>query len=293
MVSALTPPCQDTMIYGSGDYCYKKVFGWGSERTLGIATAVAVDSQDHVYVVDREPHPAVVVYDRDGRLVNEWGQETLVLPHEIWIDEEDTINIPDCGDHTVRLFSTDGVLLQTLGLPNQPGGLGEPFNMPTRVVKGPSGDLYVSDGYGQCYVHRMTPSGDLIKSWGGKGEATGMFTLPHNIFPTSDGRLVVADRETNNRIQVFDLEGEFLAEWLGRPHPCGLFIDENDTVYLAEGGGITIMNMDGRLIAQFCVVMGGPDDRPHGAHSVWVDRYGDIYIGEVGVENLVHKFIRI
>ena len=52
------------------------------------------------------------------------------------------------------------------------------------------------------------------------------------------------------------------------------------------------MNMDGRLLAQW-VVRGGPVDRAHGAHSVWVDRHGDIYVGEVGVENLVHKYVRV
>ena len=280
------------MIWGSGDYCYEKVPGWGSERTLGIATAVAVDSKDRVYVVDREPSPAVVVYDRDGRLLDEWGHDILALPHEIWIDGEDRIFIPDCRDHTVRVFATDGTLLQTLGEPNQTGAPGKPFNMPTRVVKGASGDLYVSDGYGQCYVHRMTPSGDLVHTWGGRGAAPGRFTLPHNIFPVSDGRLLVADRETNNRIQVFDSEGTFLAEWPGRPAPCGLFVDDEDTVFLGEGGGVTIMNMDGRLLAQW-VVRGGPVDRAHGAHSVWVDRHGDIYVGEVGVENLVHKYVRV
>ena len=35
-----------------------------------------------------------------------------------------------------------------------------------------------------------------------------------------------------------------------------------------------------------------PTDRSHGAHSVWVDRHGDIYVSEVGVENLVHKLTR-
>ena len=51
------------MILGSGEYCYQVVKGWGQRadgRTLGIASGVAVDSQDRVYVVDREPNPAIV-----------------------------------------------------------------------------------------------------------------------------------------------------------------------------------------------------------------------------------------
>ena len=83
-----------------------------------------------------------------------------------------------------------------------------------------------------------------------------------------------------------------MTEWPGRLTPCGIFIDAEGTVYLAEGGGISIFDPEGRLLAQW-VVQGGPLDRSHGAHGVWVDRHGDIYVGEVGVENLVHKFVRV
>tara|TARA_B100000029_G_scaffold516620_1_gene631839 strand:+ start:65403 stop:66245 length:843 start_codon:yes stop_codon:yes gene_type:complete len=280
------------MIYGSGKYQYKKCVGWGAERILGIATGVAVNSDNYVYVVDREPNPAVVVYDSNGLVLNEWGQDILIYPHEIWIDKEDQVYIPDCGTNTVRIFTKNGDLVQTLGTVNQVGNLGLPFNKPTRVVKGPSGDFYISDGYGQCYVHQITQSGNLIKSWGGRGSSPGMFTLPHNIFPTSDGRLLVADREPNNRIQVFDSEGELLSVWNGRAQPCGIFVDSENIVYLAEGGGVSILDMNGSLITQW-VVTGGPDNIPHGPHGIWVDKEGNIYVGEVGVENLIHKFARI
>ena len=71
------------MILGSGEYCYQVVKGWGQGphgRTLGIASGVAVDLQDRVYVVDREPNPAIVVYDRDGRFLSSWGEDLLNLP---------------------------------------------------------------------------------------------------------------------------------------------------------------------------------------------------------------------
>ena len=80
------------------------------------------------------------------------------------------------------------------------------------------------------------------------------------------------------------LTESFLSEWPGRLGPCGLYIDADDTVYIAEGGGVSIFNRDGRLLTCWNV-LGGPDDAPHGAHGIWVDRNGDIYIGEVGVEN--------
>ena len=280
------------MILGTGDSKYKVVDGWVKGRTLGIASGVAVDSQDRVYVIDREPNPAVVVFDREGRPLATWGEDVFAVPHDIWIDGEDRIYIADSGDHTVRICSSNGEVLQTLGTVNQPGAPGAPFNMPTRAVCGPSGDLYVSDGYGQHHLHRFSPDGVLKHTWGGEGDHPGKFSLPHNVFVTRDERIIVADREPNNRIQVFDMEGTFLAEWPGRPGPCGLFVDADNMVYIAEGGGVSILTMEGRLITQW-VVTGGPHNRSHGAHGIWVDRHGDIYVGEVGVGDLLHKYIRM
>ena len=114
------------MVFGSGEYSYQVVKGWGKGPdgpTLGIASGVAVDSQDKVYVLDREPNPAVVVYDRDGRFLSSWGEDLLSLPHDIFIDSEDRLYIADCGDHTVRICTTEGQLLKTLGTPNKVGSL--------------------------------------------------------------------------------------------------------------------------------------------------------------------------
>ena len=280
------------MILGDGDYRYKAVDGWAKGRVLGIASGVAVDSHDRVYVLDRQPNPAVVVFDREGQFLSTWGEEVFRHPHDIWIDGSDMLYIADCNDHTVRICSTAGEVVQTLGTPDQPGAVGAPFNRPNRAVRGPSGDLYVADGYGHNYMHLFSPDGELQHTWGGTGGGPGEFTLPHNVFAAKDGRILVADREPNNRIQIFDADGEFLTEWPGRLVPCGLFVDDDDMVYITEGGGVSILTMEGRLVTQW-VVTGGPHGRSHGAHGIWVDGHGDIYVGEVGVGDLLHKFERV
>jgi DNA-binding beta-propeller fold protein YncE len=259
---------------------------------MGVNSGIAVDSADRVYVVDREPEPAIVVFDREGRFLTSWGEDLFPLPHEIWISPDDRLFITDCRDHSVRICTTEGKVLQTLGNPGNIGAPGEPFNMPTRAVQAPSGDIFVSDGYGQQFVHCFSSDGTWKHSWGGKGSQPGQFTLPHNIFITPDERVAVADREPNNRLQFFDFDGGFLEQWPGRLYPCGLFIDPDGAVFVAEGGGVSLFSPGGRLMSQF-VVTGGPDDRPHGAHSLWVDRHGDLYVGEVGVENLVFKYTRV
>ena len=282
------------MIVGYNDYRYEAVAGWGADRkgyAMGVVSGVATDSQDRVYVVDREPIAAVVVFDRAGHLLTTWGQDFLKLPHEIWISADDKLYIADCGDHSVKVCTPDGKLLQTIGNHGQPGAPGQPFNMPTRAMVAPNGQMYVSDGYKQNYVHRFAADGTLLQTWGGTGRGPGQFSLPHNVFAAPDGRIVVADREPNHRMQVFEAEGQFLALWPGRLIPCGLFIDADGTTFVAEGGGVSIFNLEGQLLSRF-EVRGGPDDVNHGAHDLWVDSQGDLYVGEVGAPDLLHKFRR-
>ena len=70
------------------------------------------------------------------------------------------------GKYLLADLSSGEVLLM-LGTPGQPGQPGMPFNMPTAAAQAPNGDILVSDGYGQNWMHRFSASGELILSWGG------------------------------------------------------------------------------------------------------------------------------
>ncbi len=41
----------------------------------------------------------------------------------------------------------------------------------------------------------------------------------------------------NNRIQIFDQNGKYLAEWKHLGRPTGLFISKDDTIYVADAAG--------------------------------------------------------
>ena len=79
---------------------------------------------------------------------------------------------------------------------------GGPFNHPTNLALGPGGEMYVADGYGNCRVHKFSPEGELLHSWGEPGEGPGQFNLPHGVGVDRSGRVAVADRE-NDRVQFF------------------------------------------------------------------------------------------
>ena len=306
------------MIVGSGGFRYEIAEGWEQLPKgwrHGDVTNVITDAQDRVYVFNRSEHP-VIVYDRDGRFLGSWGEGLFTRPHGISITCDQMLYCTDDEDHTVRKFTTDGKLLQTLGTAGKPSDTGYaggshpsslatirrgagPFNRPTRVCQAPNGDLYIADGYGNARVHRFTATGQLLQSWGEPGDQPGQFNLPHSVWVHTDGRVFVCDRE-NDRVQIFDPSGAYLGAWTDLARPADLYIDGQNRVYvgelaLKEGGRtmagrlitrtcpsqVSIRDLEGRLLARW----GDPDPFAPGgfasAHGIWVDSHGDIYVGEV------------
>ena len=160
------------------------------------AAGVAVDSSDHVYVFNRGEHP-VIVFDREGNFLRSWGEGLVGRAHGITIGPDGEVWLTDDGNHTIRKFTPEGKLLLTIGDPDKPAPLqsGKPFNRPTHVALSPlTGDLFISDGYGNSRVHKYDPKGRHLFSWGEPGTDPGCFNLPHNIATDAEGLVYVADR---------------------------------------------------------------------------------------------------
>lgn len=299
---------------------YEKVPGW-ERLPAGMihrdVPDVAVDSADRVYVLTRMD-ARVIVYDRDGTFLGEWGAGLLSdRPHGITIGPDDVVYIVDEPRHSVQVFSTEGRLLRNLGPGESPSNTGVdpsisdffdrmgsivrgagPYNRPTKVAVAPNGELYVTDGYGNARVHRFSSEGELLSSWGEPGSGPGQFRLPHSVVVAPDGRVLVCDRE-NDRIQLFSPDGRFLAEWPDFHRPAGLCLRDG-RVYVAElpwrpgyrswrngliegshPGRVTVLDLDGNQLARF----GGPDpsaeDGFSAPHGICVDSRGDLYVAEV------------
>ncbi len=284
------------MVFGQGTHQYTVQENWWTLPEgweFGWVPAVAVDSQDRVYVYSRSEHP-MVVFDRDGNFIDAWGDDILKDAHGIFIDADDNIYCTERDTHVMRKFTSEGELLMTLGTPDEPGAEGEPFNKPTDFALGPDGEMYISDGYGNARVHKYSPDGELIKSWGQPGTGPGEFDLPHCVRVDPRNRLMVADRE-NNRIQFFTLDGEYIEEWGDLLQPDTIYIDDDDLVYIAElGQRISIMTLDGEVISQWGSERGStvPGEFMACPHGIWLDSHGDIYVGEVQADARLQKFIR-
>lgn len=284
------------MIFGQGTHQYTVQENWWTlpdGYEFGWIPAVAVDSQDRVYVYSRSEHP-MVVFDRDGNFLTSWGDDILKDAHGIFIDAEDNIYCVERETHVMHKFTTDGELLMTLGTMDKPGAEGEPFNLPTDFALGPDGEMFISDGYGNARIHKYSPDGELIKSWGKPGTGPGEFDLPHCVRVDPRNRVMVADR-SNNRIQFFTLDGEYIEEWGDLLQPDTIFIDEDDLIYIAElDQRVTIMTLDGEVVSQWGSERGStvPGEFLACPHGIWADSHGDIYVGEVQADARLQKYIR-
>ena len=288
------------MILGTGHMRYEPVVDWeklpDGWSFIDVA-GVAVDSHDNVYVLNRSEHP-VIVFDRDGNFLRSWGEGAFSdRTHGIYVGPDDSVYCVDDGLHTVRKFTPEGKLLLTLGTENDPAPkwAGKPFNRPTHVAVSPiTGNLYVSDGYGNSRVHIFAPDGRPLHSWGEPGIDAGQFIRPHNVAIDKEDLVYVADRE-NHRIQVFDAKGNYLTMWNNIHRPDGICLDGEGYLYVGELNGmqgvddapglghrVSIYNLKGELQTRF----GDPEEgegpgqfiAPHG---VGVDSRGDVYVGDV------------
>ena len=303
---------------------------------------VAVDGDDNVYLLTRL-QPRILVYTRDGRYLRSWGEDSFSnRPHGLTAAPDGTLYYVDEGEHIVRHFDAEGNDLGYIGTPGIPSDTGHdksgksayervatvvrgagPFNRPTALAVGPDGDLYVSDGYGNARIHRFTPEGELINSWGEPGIGPGEFHVPHSILVLDDGRVLVADRE-NDRVQVFDSEGTFLEIWDDVQRPTALTVDAAGAIYVGElawwpgerswvdgfvyrqkPARISILDSRGRPQVRWTSEGDGRGPgRFIAPHGLAVDSYGDLYVGETaynftkanGVSepevNSFHKFTR-
>jgi sugar lactone lactonase YvrE len=282
-------------IVGSGAYTYEVDKRWGRRDgaipAFGLVSGVACDSRDRVYQFIRLPNPRVSVFDRNGKLLHEWGQGQFKHPHGIWINGRDELYLTDRDTHLVTQWTADGKLLRSWGTPDRPGAPGAPFNQPTHAVVTSDGELYVSDGYGQHRVHRFAADGSLLTSWGEKGTGPGQFALPHDVWVDPRNRVMVCDRE-NQRIQFFDRKGAFTGEWTDLKAPMQVYI-KDDIIYLAEAGQqISIMTLDRTLLARWGSKGPAPDQFTDSPHSIWVDSRGDIYVSEVIAQDKFQKYVR-
>jgi len=295
---------------GNGKYTYDLVTDWAKfpeGEPTGVVCSVAVDGQGLVYVSQRIGS-TVLVFDDSGNYIRSWDSVGISDPHGFYI-ADDVAYVADRGESVVLKCTLDGKILQVIGergmhsdtgcekvgdVVLRPGG---PFNFPSKLFPAPSGDLYVSDGYRNCQVHKFSVNGDLIRSWGEPGKTEpNQFHLPHSVLVTQDDLVYVCDRN-NRRVQIFSLDGQYVDMWTDLRRPTDIVVDKDGIFYISEYAvdglppRVSVVDKEGQVLSRW-------DSRS--GHSLWVDSRGDIYLAlsrgvrqtDPSLVNSVDKYVR-
>jgi DNA-binding beta-propeller fold protein YncE len=299
---------------------------WGSSAGVDIdpdGTSVWVFERCGAFALPSELKPGepfacdgsnlapILKFDASGKLVASFGAGMFVLPHGIRADRAGNVWVTDAlgregKGHQVFKFGPDGKLLMRLGKAGVAGAGPDEFNAPSAVLIAPNGDVFVADGHGgntNARIVKFSPDGKFIKAWGKKGSAPGEFDTPHTLAMDSQGRLFVGDRQ-NNRIQIFDQDGNFIDQLFQFSRPSGVFIDAGDTIYVADSEsesvsknhdgwkrGIRIGKIADGRVAAFIPDPAEKATTTSSAEGVAADTSGNIFGAEAGSRRLV-KYVK-
>jgi DNA-binding beta-propeller fold protein YncE len=268
-------------------------------------SSVAVSARGTVVVLHRGAHP-VLEFDTSGKFIRSWADgmisegKVAAIPkanwapdrsrysavygppgctacgaHSVRVDPQGNIWVVDAAGHVVYKMNQDGKEILRLGTRDVSGTSESTFNLPTDVGFAPNGDVYVSDGYGGARVVKFSSSGRFLLQWGKRGTGPGEFGLPHNLVVDSQGRVYVTDRD-NERVQVFDAAGKFLAEWKNIGVVSALAMTSDGRIWT----GAVLRDLNGNPIGRLPEGMG--------AHGAAVDAAGNVYLAQLS--GIVQKF---
>ena len=275
-----------------------------------------------------DANPPILEFDPSGKLIKSFGAGLFAYPHGFTIDEAGNLWTSDVNDEATVLgmsaknaqgvvrgqevlkLSPAGKVLMMLGKEGVSGNGPDTFDRPTGIAIAPNGDIFVTDGHApnahnSARVVKFSKDGRFIKTWGHKGAAPGDFDEPHDIFiGGTQNRIYIADRK-NDRIQVFDLDGKFLAAWKQFGQPSSVFVGKDDTIYVGAAfpdpsvkkgqlRGIVVGSAKDGSLKAFIPDPADPDSLDVGttASGIAADAEGSIYAADVAAHNL-RKYIKV
>lgn len=246
---------------------------------------IRIDSAGNLYVsVEGQAEGALQVYDPNGKFLRyvpgiQGSLHGFVIRQE---DGQDVIYAALLNQTRVLKFKPDGTILLEIpktAFPEDKGKLSI-----TSVDVAPNGDLYVVDGYGKDWIFVFAKDGTFKRVFGGRGEPLNLSNT-HKLFvdPRFDPpRLFLCDRG-NNRIVHLNLDGTFISviadkdKGLRRPSAAAFHGDFACVAEIGDnvsqsGGGISVFDKDGRLVAKLGVNdTAGQSDTPKVLPQDWRD----------------------
>jgi len=278
------------------------------------------------------PAPAVLEFDTNGKFVQAWGgpgqgYEWFTSEHGIYVDSKDNVWLSGNSekDNQILKFTNKGKFLMQIGHFGKNRGSNDTENLggPASLFVYPkTNELFVADGY---FNHRVivfdADTGKYKRHWGAygkkpddalklpsrqdviKGATPEGFANPvHAVLVTNDELVYVADR-SNNRLQVFTLDGKFIKEVFisrntlqneGTVHAFAVSPDKAQKfLYIVDGSNKAIRVLNRETLEVLSSIGGhaGHNAREFfHAHSFAADSKGNLFIGEVNNGQRYYKY---
>lgn len=284
---------------GNGPFRFQATSWWGKlpdGKALGPTHGgVAIDAAGLIYASTEAAH-SICVFRPDGSLVKQIAPDKVGF-HSLLIRKEGEAEFLygayGRGEAAVKM-DLEGKTIQTF--PKEGISVPDGLKGVTAVAVAPDGAVFLAVGYGSNRIHKFSPTGELLKTFGGPGDGDKGFKACHGLLidPRFGApRLLVADRE-NRRLVHYDLEGNFIGvHSTGLRRPCSMSL-RGELLAVAElEGRVTLLGKDGVPVA----FLGDNPDRGQWAnfgvpagemkpgeftapHGICFDAQGNLYVEE-------------
>jgi NHL repeat len=270
-------------------------------------------------------------FDQNGKFVKEWGPHNYAesFAHNVRVDKYDNVWMVDEGSGMIVKFNPQGVPVEEFGrtpeaidyleenlekagrgyeragmalaegktkdpiLNIHPVGTIGTFNRPTDVTWDSKGNVYVSDGYGNSRIVKITPGGHWLKTVGTWGTGVNQFNIVHSMATDKDDNIYAADRN-NHRIQVYDTNLNFKRSITGEGAPWGICVtpaaDGPQYLFSADGTTGRLYKIDiksGKVVGWAQTSLGhGEDDAGRLVHEISCASANVIYLGSAILWNV-------
>lgn len=209
--------------FDSVDGTRKGVGNNSAKDQLHMPSGIVIDpANGDIYVSDGYGNRRVVVFDKDGKFLRQWGRQATeeetqkAVPgvfaevvHCIAMSNAGLIYVCDRQGNRVEVFQKDGTFVRNILIPNKSGKLPDKRGTAWWVAFSPDREqkfMYMMDG-GTEQVHILDhASGKILSSFGRPGHQAGNFTHGHTLTVDSKGNVYVAETDWGRRIQKFKIE---------------------------------------------------------------------------------------
>lgn len=246
-------------------------------HTIGETEGVSMNSKGHLFVYSRTGKGGsarggtaaeLFEFDQNLKFVKLWGPDNYAasFAHSVRVDKYDNVWMVDEGSNMIVKFDPNGMVKMVLGRKPEaidylerylergeketnfhPAGTMGTFNRETDVTWDPQGNIYVSDGYVDSRIVKISPEGEWLKAVGTYGNGVNQFNTPHGIAADDQGNIYVADR-ANWRIQVYDYNLNYKKTITGVGMPWTVQVTPH-YIYSGDGNGkIYQMDHNGKLL---------------------------------------------